>query len=156
MASDRSFSHTCLLVLASLAPFAAAACVSNPEPKSAIALHRDGHGTKRIYDVSFDDAWKAAHIALHWDKAGTPEDHLDQRFVVTNHPSSDAPSFLEQVGVWLEPMNANKTRVSVVVMSGADTEAGRVGPDEDTVQKDIAKAIAIVQTGQAVPEKKPE
>jgi len=138
-----------LLVLLALAP----GC--SREPMSAIAAHNAGHGTAEVYDASFDEAWKAAHIALHWDQAGTPEDHPERQFVITNHPSSDAPSFLDQVGVWFEPIGPMKTRVSVVVMTGQESTAGVTGPDESSVQKDIAKALAFVQSGAPIPEKRP-
>jgi hypothetical protein len=138
-----------LLVVLWLAP----GC--SPEPVSAIAAHNAGHGTAEIYDASFDEAWQATHIALKWDQAGTPEDHLERQFMVTNHPSSEAPSFLDQVGVWFEPVGPRKTRVSVVVMSGQATTAGVTGNDESSVQKDIARALPYVQSGAPIPEKRP-
>jgi hypothetical protein len=140
-------------LLLSLALSLAAGC--SPDPVSAISAHNAGHGTAAIYDATFDEAWRAAHIALKWDQAGTPEDHPDRQFVITNHPTSEAPSFIDQVGVWFEPMGPMKTRVSVVVMSGQETTAGVTGPDESSVQKDIAKALGFVQSGGPVPEKRP-
>ena len=107
-------SRTALLVLALLGPLAAA-CV---EPESAIALHHAGHGTERVYKATFEEAWTAAHVALRHAQAGTPEDHRDQGFVITNHPESEAPSFLTQVGIWLTPRGPDETLVSVVIMSG--------------------------------------
>jgi hypothetical protein len=140
-------------LLLSLALSLAAGC--SPDPVSAIAAHNAGHGTAAIYDATFDEAWKAAHIALKWDQAGTPQDHPDGQFMITNHPTSEAPSFIDQVGVWFEPMGPLKTRVSVVVMSGQETTAGVTGPDESSVQKDIAKALSLVQSGGPVPENRP-
>ena len=81
-----------------------------------------------VADASLDDTWKAAHLVLRKDKLGTPDDHLSEGYVVTNHPASEAPSYLDQVGIWFEPMNPNKTRVSVVIMSGSETTAGSGGP----------------------------
>jgi hypothetical protein len=126
------------------------------EPVSVVSAHAQGKGTAAVYDASLDQTWAAVHAALRWDSAGTPEDHPNQGYIVTNHPGSDAPSANDQVGVWFEPMNAQKTRVSVVVMSGSESTAGVGGPDEKTVQKDIGKALAILQSGQALPEKRPQ
>jgi hypothetical protein len=125
------------------------------DPLTAAAAHQAGHGNAAIYDASFDEAWRAAHVALKWDDAGTPQDHLDGRFVVTNNPSSAGPSLSDQVGVWFEPMDGQKTRVSVVVITGIDPTAGITGHDEASVQKDIAKALAYVQSGGPIPEKRP-
>jgi hypothetical protein len=134
-----SRSRASLVVLALLGPLAAA-CV---EPESAIALHRHGHGTERVYAATFEEAWIATHVALRRDQAGTPEDHRDQGFVITNHPSSQAPSLLSQVGVWVTPRGPNETLVSVVVITGT-ADVPPVGLDERTLQKDIGKALARV------------
>jgi hypothetical protein len=125
------------------------------ESVGVIAAHNNGKGKGAIYDASLDDTWKAAHIALRWDEAGTPEDHLEQGYIITNHPGSAAPSSNDQVGVWFDAMNPTKTRVSVVVMGGTETTAGTAGPDEETLQKDIAKALALLQSGQPIPDKRP-
>ena len=125
------------------------------ESVGVIAAHDNGKGKNAIYDATLDDSWKAAHIALRWDQAGTPEDHQDKGYVITNHPGSAASSMTDQVGVWFESMNASKTRVSVVVMTGSESTAGVTGPDEETLQRDIAKALALVQGGQPIPEKRP-
>jgi hypothetical protein len=119
-------------------------------PMSAIAAHREGYGTTKIYDATFDQAWQAAHIALAWDGAGTPEDHPERQFVITNHPASEGPSFNDQVGVWFRPLGPYKTRVSVVVMTAPEPADSIIGPDESSLQKDIAKALALVKSGAPV------
>lgn len=125
-------------------------------PLSAIAAHREGRGTTEIYDATFDEAWTAAHIALAWDGAGTPEDHPERQFVITNHPSSEAPSFNDQVGIWFRPLGPHRTRVSVVVMTAPEPAYSIIGPDESSVQKDIARALALVKNGATVEEEMPE
>ena len=125
------------------------------ESVGVVTAHGEGKGTAEVYDATFDDIWIAAHIALHWDAAGTPEDHPAQGYVVTNHPESSGPSSLDQVGVWFEPMSPTKTRVKVIVMTGTQYTAGIVGPDEQTVQRDIAKALALLQNGQPIPRQRP-
>jgi hypothetical protein len=116
--------------------------------------HANGAGLVRTYDVGFDTAWRAAHEALRWSGAGTPTDHLDQHYVVTNDPSSPAPSYGQQVGVWLEPLAATQTRVTVVVLESTTT-ADTGGPDERGVQKDIEKAVSMIVSGQPLPDKRP-
>jgi hypothetical protein len=123
---------------------------------SAIAQHRAGRGTTEIYGATLAETWEAAHLALKWDGAGRPEDHPDRRYMITNHPSSDEPSFNDQVGVWLQPLGPYKTRVDVVVMSAPEPANEIIGPDESTLQKDIAKAIALLQRGEALAPPRPE
>jgi hypothetical protein len=131
----------CLLGLLLLAP----AC-DNPERISAFAVHRAGHGTAKLYDASFDETWAAAHVAFREERIGTIEEHLwdspSEPFVITNPPASKAPGVPDQVGVWFLPEGPRRTLVKVVVMSGVDSTAGIVGPDESSMQRDIGKAIA--------------
>jgi hypothetical protein len=116
--------------------------------------HANGAGLVKTYDVGFDTAWQAAHAALRWSGAGTPQDHLDQHYVVTNDPSSAASSYGQQVGIWLEPLAATQTRVNVVVLEPTTT-SDTGGPDERGVQKDIEKAVSMIVSGQAIPDKRP-
>ncbi len=116
--------------------------------------HASGAGTVKTYDVGFDTAWQAAHAALRWSGAGTPQDHLDQHYVVTNDPSSSAASYGQQVGIWLEPLAATQTRVNVVVLESTTT-ADTGGPDERVVQQDIEKAVSMLVSGQPLPDKRP-
>lgn len=116
--------------------------------------HANGAGLVRTYDVGFDTAWQAAHAALRWSGAGTPTDHLDQHYVVTNDPSSPAPSYGQQVGIWLEPLASTQTRVNVVVLESSTT-SDTGGPDERGVQKDIEKAVSMIVAGQPLPKDRP-
>jgi hypothetical protein len=147
--------RTPVLVSSALLALSVFATACERDPLTAISAHSAGHGKAAIYDASFEDAWRAAHVALRWDDAGTPQDHFDDRFVVTNNPTSEGPSLSDQVGVWFESVDANKTRVSVVVITGMEPTAGVVGHDEISVQKDIAKALAYVQSGGPIPDKRP-
>ena len=45
--------------------------------------------------------------------------------------------------------------MSVVVVTGSETTAGSTGPDETTVQRDIGKALALMQSGQPIPDHRP-
>lgn len=129
-------------------------------PPTAIAAHRAGRGTVKVYDATLEDAWMAAHRALRWEHNGTPEDHLYdapfEPFIVTYDPDwGPPPGDRDQVGVWFLPEGPTRTLVKVVVMSGIQTTAGVVGPDESSVQKDIAEALAQVQWEEGEPQKDP-
>jgi len=112
-----------------------AGCAS--ESVDVVAAHAAGHGTARVYDGSVDELWTAAHAAIHWSPAGHPQDNRDQGSIITS------PSGFDQIGIWLEPVDAHTTRVKVVVVD----DPRFPGPFEEGVQKDIATALASERAG---------
>jgi hypothetical protein len=119
-----------------------------------ISAHEAGKGVARVYDATLDQTWQAVHVALKWADAGKAEDHpavSGESYVITN-PDTSQDAYNAQVGVWLAPMNPVKTRVSVVVL-GADTAQGV--PNEEGVQKDIERAVAMIRAGEPIPAKRP-
>jgi hypothetical protein len=107
---------------------------SQLEAKSA---YDQGKGDKHIYEAGFDQAWQAAHVALQWNQVGAATDHTDHHYVITD------PTHFDQIGIWVEPDNAQKTRVTVVVIDDPNLP----GPNEAAVQKDIATALSLIAAG---------
>jgi len=110
----------------------------NDTSLDAKSAHDTGKGTLRVYDATFDQAWSAAHAAISWNQVGAPTDHLDARYLITD------PTKFDQIGIWLQPQGADKTQVSVVVIDDPNLP----GPNEESVQKDVASAIGLVKAGQ--------
>jgi hypothetical protein len=102
----------------------------------AKSAHDAGKGTARVYDATTDQAWTAAHAAVTWNHVGAATDHADEHYFVTD------PTHFDQIGVWLTA-EGDKTRVSVVVIDDPNLP----GPNEEDVQKDVAKAIDLVKAG---------
>jgi hypothetical protein len=107
------------------------------EAKSA---HDQGKGTKHAYDVSYDQAWAAAHVAINWNQVGIATEHPDEHYLITS------PVHFDQIGIWLTPQGPTSTLVTVVVIDDPNLP----GPNEDGVQKDIATALAQVAAGKPV------
>ena len=82
----------------------------SPEPVSAIAAHNAGHGTAEIYDASFDEALARPLISRSNGTQGRHPGGSPRAAIrtITNHPTSEAPSFLDQVGVWFEPIGTEE------------------------------------------------
>ena len=129
-------------------------CAAQKSSENPREAHQAGKGVARIYDASLEQTWRAVHVALKWSEAGKAEDHpasTGESYVITN-PDTNQDAYNAQVGVWLDPMNSDKTRVSVVVL-GPDNSMG--GPNEEGLQKDIGKVVAMIRSGEPVPEKRP-
>ena len=115
-------------------PLFAAACGDSVlDAKSA---HDSGKGTIVAYDAPYDQVWAAAHAAVRWNGAGTPADHSDQHYFITD------PAHFDQIGVFIEP-EGDKSRVTVVVID----DQSLPGPNEKSVQKDIATALELAKAG---------
>jgi hypothetical protein len=122
--------------------FLAACGAAGLDAKSA---HDQGKGNRKEYEATFDQAWAAAHAAIKWNEVGGAQDHADDHYIITD------PARYDQIGIWVDPEGANKTLVNVVVIDDPNLN----GPNEEGVQKDIAKAIELVKAGQPV-DKRPK
>jgi hypothetical protein len=131
----------CALVLA--LPFAAACGKDVP---SAFAAHNAGHGVATLYDATLDETWIAARSVLVESRGGDIEEHFYdapyEPFMLTYNGAERPPSNLDQVGVWFLPEGTRGTLVKIVVMTGVQSTAGIVGPDESSIHRRIAKVIA--------------
>jgi hypothetical protein len=109
------------------------------EAKSA---HDQGKGTRQVYDATNDQAWAAAHAAIKWNEnqVGVPTDHPDDHYILTD------PAHFDQLGIWVEPDAAGKTRVTVVVIDDPTLP----GPNEQGVQKDVGAALDLIKAGKPV------
>jgi hypothetical protein len=135
------------LCIAALVPLFAAGC--GPDTPTAFSAHALGHGDARLYRATLDEAWTATHIALLRDRDGAIEEHFEDQptepFMVTYNRGSRPPSNLDQIGVWFLPEGTKGTLVKVVVMTGVESTAGIVGPDEASVHRDIATELARIR-----------
>jgi hypothetical protein len=125
----------CALVVSPVGILGCGGTDASLEAKSA---HDQGKGTTRVYDATNDQTWSAAHVAISWNEVGTPTDHPEGHYLLTD------PKHFDQIGIWLQPEGADKTRVNVVVIDDPNLP----GPNEEGVQKDIATALGQVKAGQ--------
>ena len=111
-----------------------------------------GKGASQVYPVNADRAWSIAVQILRWDGAGTIEEHHDQNQMLTTMPRyrderwEPPAAGLSYVGVWVEPVDADDTKVTCVI-------AGQFGAPwtEMDFQRRFQQAVAIVKSGRTLP-----
>ena len=68
-------------------------CGADSGQQWAREAHDTGKGTTQTYGASFNQVWRAAHVALDWSDAGAPQDHLEptgESYVLSNPDSNRA------------------------------------------------------------------
>ncbi|RPI73633.1 MAG: hypothetical protein EHM47_05760, partial [Ignavibacteriales bacterium] len=76
-------------------------------------LQSKNEGTVNVYPVNEEEAWKIAMTVLRWEDAETIEEHRDEHYMLTT-TGVNLVSAGTLIGVWVEPVNENDTKVTVV------------------------------------------
>jgi len=106
-------------------------------------------GTARVYPVTVDQAWDIAKTVFRWEGADAIEEHRVEGYMLTSS-GPNLVSWGAVMGAWVERVDADKTRVTVVTkrritMNMATTLT------ESTFHKRFAEAVDIVKSGQPLP-----
>jgi len=80
-----------------------------------------GEGTSRVYPVNADQAWEIAKTVFRWERTETVEEHRSEGYMLTSSEES-LISWGAMIGVWIEPVNNDSTRVTFVVRRKNPTE----------------------------------
>ena len=73
-----------------------------------------GKGTSKVYRLNADEAWEAAKTVFRWEEAEAIEEHRSEGYMLTSIGESSI-SWGALMGVWIEPVSKDRTRVTVVV-----------------------------------------
>jgi hypothetical protein len=76
--------------------------------------HERGHGTVLVYSVAPDRAWDTSESILRGAGAETVEEHRDKGYMVASTTLGAGGSAGTYIGVWIEPVGADHTKVSVI------------------------------------------
>jgi hypothetical protein len=116
-------------------------------------LKNKKNGTVEIYSVSENDAYKIARQVFRWEGADAIEERREENLLLT---SSSAGLFTMGtfIGAWLEPVDANNTKVTIVTKRKVSTNA-ITSLTEGTFQKRFAQGVAILKSGQPLPVEAP-
>ncbi|HEX8795265.1 MAG TPA: hypothetical protein VF765_30160 [Polyangiaceae bacterium] len=128
----RHIAHVASLALA----LSVAGCTSSAV--DAKAAHEAGQGTVRVFEATPQELWVASRAVLKWNPVGAVAEEQSGHYFVTD------PKDFDQIGVWVDPVAAGKTQVTVVVIDDANLP----GPDEQGVLKDIGAALVLERNGQ--------
>ena len=111
------------------------------------------NGTTQVYPVSENDAYKIARQIFRWEGSDTIEERKEENLLLT---SSSAGLFTMGtfMGAWLEPVDSNNTKVTVVTKRKIATNAV-TSLTEGTFQRRFAQAVEILKSGKPLPVEAP-
>jgi hypothetical protein len=75
----------------------------------------------KVYPVNADQAWEIAKTVFRWERTEAVEEHRSEGYMLTSSEES-LISWGTMIGVWIEPVNNNSTRVTVVIKRKNPTE----------------------------------
>ena len=137
----------CLLALVAVV-FGVPSCASISD-----AIKAKDEGTVTTYPVGSDQGWKIALRVLRWEDAETIEEHKDENYMVTT-VGANLISAGAVVAVWVEPVNATSTKVTVVTKRKMQTNIA-TGLTETKFHQRFKQAVDIVKSGKALPSEPP-
>jgi hypothetical protein len=106
-------------------------------------------GTSEVYPVTSDQAWKISKAVFHWEGARAIEEHKAEGYMVT----STSMNWKYAAGVmaaWVEPVDKDNTRVTVVIKRKRATDISMTLP-ESIFHDRFAQAVDIVKSGKPLP-----
>ncbi len=103
----------CLLIL-----ICAAGCATTSDVVRAKA---QGKGTSRVYPVNVEKAWEIAKTSFRFEGQKEVEEHRSEGYMVARVGESTISSGA-LVGVWIEPVDDESSKVTVVIKRRNPTE----------------------------------
>jgi hypothetical protein len=124
---------------------------SSPVGSSGSCVQRDiGNLPTICRPRSFpDQAWKIAMQVFRWEGADAIEEHRDQNMMLTSSGFNllRAGTYM---GAWVEPINANTTKVTCVTKRRIATNVATT-LTETTFHERFRQAVEIVKSGKRLP-----
>jgi Na+-transporting methylmalonyl-CoA/oxaloacetate decarboxylase gamma subunit len=102
-------------------------------------------GTSASYQIGMDQAWEIARTVFRWEGADAIEEHKSEGFMLT----SSGMNFVSMgavMGAWVEPVDKDNTRVTVVTKRRIATNIATT-LTEATFHKRFTQAVEIVKKG---------
>ena len=98
------------------------ACITGCATVSDVVRSKEqGKGTSKVYRVNADEAWEIAKTVFHWEETDAVEEHRSEGYMLTSGGESSV-SWGTVMGVWIERVNDESTRVTVVIKRKNPTE----------------------------------
>lgn len=120
-----------------------------------VRVKEDGtEGTTKIYPVPVDQAWEISKTVFRWEGSDAIEEHRDQGYMLTSS-GMNLVSWGAVMGAWIEPVDRNNTRVTVVTKRRVTMNIATT-LTETTYHKRFAQAVDIVKKGQPLPRTVPD
>ena len=110
-------------------------------------------GTAKIYPVNGDQAWEIARTVFRWEGADAIEEHRSEGYMLTSS-GVNLVSMGAVMGAWIEPVDKNNTKVTVVTKRRIATNIATT-LTETTFHSRFAQAVEILKTGGKLSSKPP-
>jgi len=111
-------------------------------------------GTSVIYPVDAEQAWVIAKTVFRWEGADAIEEHKSEGYMLTSS-GMNLVSYGAVMGAWIEPIDKENTRVTVVTKRRIATNIVTT-LTETTFHKRFAQAVEIVKKGNRLPLEPPD
>ena len=111
-------------------------------------------GTTKVYPVNTDQAWEISKAVFRWEGSDAIEEHRDQGYMLTSS-GMNLVSWGAVMGAWIEPVDADNTRVTVVTKRRITVNVATT-LTEGTYHKRFAQGVEIIKEGQPLPLNPPE
>ena len=90
-------------------------CVTGCATRSNVVRAKaQGKGTSRVYRVNAERAWEISKAAFRFVKTEAVEEHRSEGYMLARIGKSSVSSGAV-MGVWIEPVDDDSTRVTVVI-----------------------------------------
>jgi len=111
-------------------------------------------GTAQVYPVNADQAWDIAKTVFRWEGADAIEEHRAEGYMLTSS-GMNLITMGAVMGAWVEPVDKNSTRVTVVTKRRVATNIATT-LTEAAFHKRFAQAVKIIKGGKSLPITPPE
>lgn len=100
-----------------------------------------GKGTSKVYSVNLEQAWEIAKTVFRWEETEPVEEHRSEGYMLATSGDS-LTSWGAVMGVWIEPVDKDKTKITVVVKRKNPAEIS-IPITEATFHDDFGMAARI-------------
>ena len=112
-------------------------------------LKSKNEGTSQVYAINVDLAWETAMTVLRWESCETIEEHRSSGYMLTT-VGQDFVSAGSLVGVWIESIDKENTKVTIVTKRKLQTNLA-TGLTESKFHLRFNQAVDIIKSGKTLP-----
>ncbi len=109
--------------------------------RDVVRSRERGKGTSKVYPVNAELAWVIAKTVFRWEETEAVEEHRTEGYMLASSGES-VISWGTVMGVWIEPVDKDKTKVTVVVKRKNPAEIS-TALTEATFHDDFEMAVRI-------------
>jgi hypothetical protein len=106
-------------------------------------------GTSKVYPVTAEQAWDISKAVFRWEGADAIEEHKTEGYMLTSS-GTNFVSWGAVMGAWIEPIDKDNTRVTVVTKRRIATNIATT-LTETTFHDRFTQAVDIIKAGKSLP-----